>query len=823
MARHFDWRRSPEPDESEYADWHTYHGYGHAEIRWPPEYMSNWRLRGIRPRPIVWDQEYFDFLGDCRPPPAFVGEKWSEQDIFRELVLLIETSWSMLGESDPDAAYFKGLPSRATLDDRWHTLLNLDEALRQLMRDWWVVPSSHESYQAILSRYPPLDMSKRWMDVYYTALHRFHILRVDIDNDMKENTDTITQNKIVQRSPRSLLHLPSELLEMVISFCEPFVWDETSFNDPRTKFGVPHKTGTNTIKALRLTCRAISQRASLYLVREVHVALTEDSLSRLEQISHHPLISQGVRNIRLDLSHMLIQCARLPTAYVESVAKQMMGFHNPKLCPWTDPDDLPEYELSENVKSKAEAWREACGRVRKKVQRERRHSGAEWFEENEEVWQMLLENIPKDICYGRRTGMDWDGEIDPKIVAESDAAALRRGFELHQRHFQDHLAARRRFCDEVSQAMSRMPRATRLEITDGICEDAEGKERHWVVPVPADWDLRPGYQTYWGQPERDYDRPDGPGRKAMAKIREESMEKANNTRWQWDQWLGPDLEARDEMEQLTSLLEILLHLPGALDTQGVQLARLEIKTSLLPTGHIPDPEWEIDSLDSLVKSCTKRGKAINLFKNLQYLEFTFRRTKMDPYQGNGLGEQGRWDLIDPLRDLLSQAVSSPVLGFLKISMPAFRAEFDEEVQHPSETHPDWWTPDLHWLKNALFESQSGGLRWQELRHLELEETTLGEVDLRKLLESSPKLAYVSLNGVRLVEGSWYQVLEDLRKWRQSKLQVNINPEVKLNRLMNSDLPSNDFSHLVHTRLWGRAMHYVSSLSRRPTSYNPLAT
>ena len=62
-----------------------------------------------------------------------------------------------------------------------------------------------------------------------------------------------------------------------------------------------YESGTKTIQSCRLTCRRFCEVSSGLLVRLVRVSYRLSSVSRLKDISHHPIISRGVRAIQIDL------------------------------------------------------------------------------------------------------------------------------------------------------------------------------------------------------------------------------------------------------------------------------------------------------------------------------------------------------------------------------------------------------------------------------------------------------------------------------------------------------------------------------------------
>ncbi|KAK3986695.1 hypothetical protein QBC44DRAFT_134177 [Cladorrhinum sp. PSN332] len=75
-----------------------------------------------------------------------------------------------------------------------------------------------------------------------------------------------------------LLDMPDELLISIFEFCSE-----------------------RDIRSCRLVCRRFCDLSSPMLLARVTVILQVDSLARLEEISHHPTISKGVRTVRIGL------------------------------------------------------------------------------------------------------------------------------------------------------------------------------------------------------------------------------------------------------------------------------------------------------------------------------------------------------------------------------------------------------------------------------------------------------------------------------------------------------------------------------------------
>lgn len=74
-------------------------------------------------------------------------------------------------------------------------------------------------------------------------------------------------------------------------------------------------TSKQDIKNVRLCCRSLSACASRHLIRHVRLDFSEDSLAKLERISHHPDIRHGVQAIEVCLAQ-----------YDDGLASDLEGF-----------------------------------------------------------------------------------------------------------------------------------------------------------------------------------------------------------------------------------------------------------------------------------------------------------------------------------------------------------------------------------------------------------------------------------------------------------------------------------------------------------------
>ncbi|KAJ8130393.1 hypothetical protein O1611_g3236 [Lasiodiplodia mahajangana] len=119
---------------------------------------------------------------------------------------------------------------------------------------------------------------------------------IRILNGLRDSTRSIIQNRVRPRiRPLNILDLPNEILRIIFGYAR----DETRTSELHYELYVfKHE---NIIKNIRLTCRRFYETSSHLLIRVIRVHLTRASLAHLDEVSHHPLISKGVRAIKLGL------------------------------------------------------------------------------------------------------------------------------------------------------------------------------------------------------------------------------------------------------------------------------------------------------------------------------------------------------------------------------------------------------------------------------------------------------------------------------------------------------------------------------------------
>jgi len=92
----------------------------------------------------------------------------------------------------------------------------------------------------------------------------------------------------------NILDLPDDILLLIFEYVENLNFDLPSLY-------YPPDNGRKDIKNTRLVCRRFCNLSSQLLVRLVRVSFDELSLTRLEEISHHPAIAKGVRVVQIAL------------------------------------------------------------------------------------------------------------------------------------------------------------------------------------------------------------------------------------------------------------------------------------------------------------------------------------------------------------------------------------------------------------------------------------------------------------------------------------------------------------------------------------------
>ncbi|KAL2256148.1 hypothetical protein VTK26DRAFT_2114 [Humicola hyalothermophila] len=206
----------------------------------------------------------------------------------------------------------------------------------------------------------------------------------------------------------TILDLPDELLLYVLELAE-----DTAIMSP----GLRERT--EVVQNIRLVCRRFCALGSRLLVRRVQVALDEQSLAHLDEVSRHPGISKGVRIVEIHL-----------------------GFYNPSLS-----------DFSRFLSYHADAL----------------ESRANEFEYDSPDWETageMTQNARAVVSTLRRLAIE-----SPNELSADDQAARRSLLEIHQEYLvrlekQNSSQWRRHYLQTVNTAVSKMPFLRGLHFSD---------------------------------------------------------------------------------------------------------------------------------------------------------------------------------------------------------------------------------------------------------------------------------------------------------------------------------------------------------------------
>lgn len=143
----------------------------------------------------------------------------------------------------------------------------------------------------------------------------------------------LSVNNLSRRYLRSLtiLDLPDEILLEIFEALEGFNHDLDEVMRSPSWF----RSNVKDIKNARLVCRRFCDLSSQLLVNFVVVTPTETSLERLDEISRHPTISKGVRDVQVVLrlhSHDLADFDDFVSYFAHHVGQNLKYFDNPTTC-----------------------------------------------------------------------------------------------------------------------------------------------------------------------------------------------------------------------------------------------------------------------------------------------------------------------------------------------------------------------------------------------------------------------------------------------------------------------------------------------------------
>lgn len=258
-----------------------------------------------------------------------------------------------------------------------------------------------------------------------------------------------------QPSRTGILSLPDELLLDIFNKVKTY--------RPANKALHPDFASSSAdIAAVRLTCRRFAATSSHLLVHYIRLdGINSQSLDRLEAISRHPLVSKGVRIIRLEL-----RC------YVPSLANDIRKFAR-----WAEKRvlDLARYQRRTFEKEVEDSTYEdsntAQGLMKKRDELatllgKLRNILDMWSSVSVDKDKNLPTNCSSETA--KDNGQPHPSETDSHVEAHLYIKVLREAHDLYRRRFEDQEELRKNnaFVVRFAEAMSRMPKVKHLEVQD---------------------------------------------------------------------------------------------------------------------------------------------------------------------------------------------------------------------------------------------------------------------------------------------------------------------------------------------------------------------
>lgn len=259
-----------------------------------------------------------------------------------------------------------------------------------------------------------------------------------------------------------ILDMPNEILTEIFKY----VKDCDHFPGSCFKLkGFNSKTREH-VGDVRLTCKRFCATSSHLLLHNVRLeGIDQKSISHLDKISSHPLISRGVASIQLTLGFYAADLAhdiyKFTEYNVNKLSKDELGSSSSLSQPKSSLDSL-----------------EQCSHVlvdaRKRL----------------ESWKVFLEGTPEDPVDSKTSFRARLQRLIANDTSESGHFLILQKAHGQYKHLfseQRHLFNRRRFIDAVASAFARMPMARKLELLDP--DDEYMRLVHWSKWAERDTDL----------------------------------------------------------------------------------------------------------------------------------------------------------------------------------------------------------------------------------------------------------------------------------------------------------------------------------------------
>lgn len=504
-------------------------------------------------------------------------------------------------------------------------------------------------------------------------------------------------------SPLSILSLPNELLIEIFSAVK-------AHNPANKAQHTSFASSSRDIANVRLVCRRFEACSSHLLVHYVRLdGINSESLEKLEAISRHPVIRNGVHIVRL-VTHFYTSTyandvRRFAWYAVNRVFGQALRYKEDLEAAEDDDGDGYDERREKgavalaNVKAILKTW----GRV-----------SLEGMEDDIGSWSIDFDKSDQD-CMALRRRNSGDQE---KSEVERHLQLLYIAHQLYRLRYQDQEQFRQNdaFIERVAAAMARMPKA-------------KGIEFHDFQP--------PQYQDL--HDDRDADSSDSFSQETdeyAGLVDIESLVQPTS----WD-------EATDR--QLGEPpVELLFRLPIAVHRAGARLDRISMQTNTCAEHYYPLFE-RVGMRDFI-----ELGTAINRM-NLKSFIFLHQEEPKPRVRRTPSPEE-----IDAFDSFISAMTNSRGLERCWLRVDSGWSDGGLDADRQSGLGP-FLLPEADSL------DRWGQPDWGSLRDIHLSDFALHLSDLERLAaqlkESGTRLEFLTLQRTRLLSGTWAQALEILRK------------------------------------------------------------
>ncbi|KUI54520.1 hypothetical protein VP1G_01961 [Cytospora mali] len=506
------------------------------------------------------------------------------------------------------------------------------------------------------------------------------------------------------RSPLNILSLPDELLVEIfdaVKTCKPV-------------YSVQHGSFASTaqdIANIRLVCRRFTECSSHLLVHHVHLdGINPESLEKLEEISHHPVIGKGVQSVRLvtrfytpifandlrrfawfALNKVFGQALQYKEAFEEEESE-------------VDLDDPIDVERVLQRKKECAAVMERVKAVLKTWSRVR-------GDETENVtgsWTVDFEKSDREYMALQRRNSGVKDEAEE--ARHMQLLHIAHGLYRLRYHKQEKLRQDDTFIRRFATAMARMPRAKSLEIhdfeTDHDTEQSGTYERDILLDDEYDGLIDIDFLT---QP------------------------------MSWDE--ATDRGLGDPP------VKLLFRLPVAIQKVGARLDRISMQTSTCAENYYPllRKAGAQDVIDL--------GRAVS---DMRLKKFVFvHQTEMKPRVRHTPAPVD----MEAFDSFITAMTNSGALERLWLRVDSGWSDGGLDTEG-------------RFSHGSLFLSDPGALArwgqplWHRLRDVHMSDLALHLSDLERLAaqlkEINIKLEFLTFQRIRLISGTWSEALEILR-------------------------------------------------------------